>query len=79
MPEETEDGVKVTLADGKVFEGDYLLVAVGRGPNTSGMGYEEQGIEIKEATVSNSGEVAQAADSLGDVDAYYVPTDNTVV
>ena len=40
---------------------------------------EEQGIEIKEATVSNSGEVSQAADSLGDVDAYYVPTDNTVV
>src|SRR5699024_9499494 len=26
--------------------GDYLLVAVGRGPNTSGLGYEEQGIEM---------------------------------
>src|SRR5690606_41698077 len=42
----TETGVKVTLADGKVFEGDYLLVAVGRGPNTSGLGYEEQGVEM---------------------------------
>src|SRR5699024_1497422 len=44
--EQTDTGVKVTLADGKVFEGDYLLVAVGRGPATSGMGYEDQGIEM---------------------------------
>lgn len=44
--EQTESGVKVTLADGKEFEGDYLLVAVGRGPNTKDMGYEEQGIEM---------------------------------
>ncbi|MCS6710712.1 dihydrolipoyl dehydrogenase [Brachybacterium sp. EF45031] len=44
--EQTDSGVKVTLADGKEFEGDYLLVAVGRGPNTQGLGYEEQGIEM---------------------------------
>ena len=44
--EQTADGVKVTLADGTVYEGDYLLVAVGRGPNTKGLGYEEQGIEM---------------------------------
>ncbi|MCT1557110.1 dihydrolipoyl dehydrogenase [Helcobacillus massiliensis] len=44
--EQTEDGVKVTLADGTEFEGDYLLVAVGRGPKTKDMGYEEQGIEM---------------------------------
>jgi len=37
------------------------------------------GITIKEATVSNSSEVQQATQSLGDVDAIYVPTDNTVV
>lgn len=37
------------------------------------------GLEVKEATVTNSGEVQQAAQSLGDVDAFYVPTDNTVV
>src|SRR5690606_14052393 len=37
------------------------------------------GITIEEATVSNSAEVQQAAQSLGDVDAIYVPTDNTVV
>ncbi|MBP2436752.1 ABC transporter substrate-binding protein [Microbacterium amylolyticum] len=39
----------------------------------------ELGLTIKEATVSNSAEVQQATQSLGDVDAIYVPTDNTVV
>ncbi|SEE62276.1 ABC transporter substrate-binding protein [Ruania alba] len=39
---------------------------------------ETLGLEVQTATVTNSGEVQQAADSL-DVDAYYVPTDNTVV
>lgn len=39
----------------------------------------ELGVEIVEATVTNSSEVQQATDSLGDVDAIYVPTDNTVV
>lgn len=39
----------------------------------------ELGIEIVEATVVNSSEVQQSTDSLGDVDAIYVPTDNTVV
>ncbi|QCU78434.1 ABC transporter substrate-binding protein [Citricoccus sp. SGAir0253] len=38
----------------------------------------ELGLEIVEATVSNSSEVQQAANSL-DVDAFYVPTDNAVV
>jgi len=36
------------------------------------------GLEVKEATVSVSGEVQQAAQSL-DVDAFYIPTDNNVV
>ena len=37
-------GVKVTLEDGKEFEADLLLVAVGRGPSSRGMGYEEVGV-----------------------------------
>lgn len=36
------------------------------------------GVTIKEATVTNSGEVATAAQSLGQVDAIYIPTDNRV-
>ncbi|HJE52167.1 MAG TPA: ABC transporter substrate-binding protein [Tessaracoccus flavescens] len=38
----------------------------------------ELGIEVEAATVTNSSEVQQAAESL-DVDAYLIPTDNTVV
>ena len=39
-------GVTVTLEDGKVFEAELLLVAVGRGPASSGLGYQEQGITM---------------------------------
>ncbi|CCQ46615.1 dihydrolipoyl dehydrogenase [Pseudarthrobacter siccitolerans] len=44
--EQNNDGVKVTLVDGKTFEADLLLVAVGRGPVTANLGYEEAGITI---------------------------------
>jgi len=40
---------------------------------------EELGLELKEVTVSAAAEVSQAAESIKDVDAIYVPTDNTVV
>jgi len=43
---ETAEGVTVTLADGSTVEGDVLLVAVGRGPVTEGLGYEEQGVTM---------------------------------
>ncbi len=39
---------------------------------------KELGLTIKEATVTNSSEVAQATVSLGNVDAIYIPTDNRV-
>ncbi|GAB3248390.1 dihydrolipoyl dehydrogenase [Kineococcus gypseus] len=41
-----DSGVTVTLEDGKTLEADLLLVAVGRGPNTAGLGYEEQGVAM---------------------------------
>ncbi|AMM32520.1 dihydrolipoamide dehydrogenase [Sinomonas atrocyanea] len=44
--EQDENGVKVTLVDGKTFEADLLLVAVGRGPVTANLGFEEAGITI---------------------------------
>ena len=44
--EQDDSGVTVTLEDGTVFRADLLLVAVGRGPNTESMGYEEQGIAM---------------------------------
>jgi dihydrolipoamide dehydrogenase len=41
-----DHGVVVTLEDGQTFDGELLLVAVGRGPRTAGLGYEEVGVTI---------------------------------
>lgn len=49
--EQTAAGVKVSLEDGKSFEADVLLVAVGRGASTSGLGYEEAGITLDRGTI----------------------------
>ena len=42
----TSDGVTVTLEDGKTFSAEVLLVAVGRGPVSANLGYEEQGLTM---------------------------------
>jgi dihydrolipoamide dehydrogenase len=42
----TADGVTVTLEDGKTFTAEVLLVAVGRGPVSANLGYEEHGITM---------------------------------
>ena len=42
----SDAGVTVTLAGGKTLEAELLLVAVGRGPVSSGLGYEENGVAI---------------------------------
>ena len=44
--EQNDDGVVVTTEDGKTFEAELLLVAVGRGAATEGMGFEEQGVPM---------------------------------
>jgi dihydrolipoamide dehydrogenase len=44
-------GVHVSLEDGKQFDAELLLVAVGRGPNASGMGFEEQGVAMERGWV----------------------------
>jgi len=41
-----DNGVVVTLENGATIEADLLLVAVGRGPVTAGMGFEEVGVTI---------------------------------
>jgi dihydrolipoamide dehydrogenase len=43
---QTDDSVTVSLESGEQFEADLLLVAVGRGPNTAAMGYEEAGVNM---------------------------------
>jgi dihydrolipoamide dehydrogenase len=42
----TDTGVAVTVEGGDVIEAELLLVAVGRGPSTSGLGYEEAGVAM---------------------------------
>ena len=44
--EQHANGVIVSLEDGTRLEADLMLVAVGRGPNTAGLGYEEQGVAM---------------------------------
>ncbi len=44
--EQHDSGVIVTLESGEKLEAELMLVAVGRGPNTAGLGYEEQGIAM---------------------------------
>jgi dihydrolipoamide dehydrogenase len=43
---QNENGVVVTLEDGKTIEAEILLVAVGRGPATAGLGFEEVGVTV---------------------------------
>jgi dihydrolipoamide dehydrogenase len=43
---QNDTGVVVSLEDGTTIEADILLVAVGRGPATTGLGFEEAGITM---------------------------------
>jgi len=42
----TDSGVTVTLEDGTTYDAELLLVAVGRGPVSQGLGYEEAGVTV---------------------------------
>ena len=44
--ESTENGVQVSLEPGKTIEAELLLVAVGRGPVSEGLGYDENGVRM---------------------------------
>jgi len=43
---QNDQGVVVTLENGATIEADLLLVAVGRGPSTANLGFEEVGVTI---------------------------------
>ena len=47
----TATGVQVTLEGGKTLEAEVLLVAIGRGPVSDGLGYEQVGIEMERGFV----------------------------
>jgi dihydrolipoamide dehydrogenase len=41
-----DSGVHVSLESGDTLDADLLLVAVGRGPSSAGMGYDEVGVNV---------------------------------
>lgn len=45
----TDDGVAVTLTDGREIHGSHCLIAVGAIPNTKGIGLEEGGVALTES------------------------------
>ncbi|HET6636497.1 MAG TPA: dihydrolipoyl dehydrogenase [Streptomyces sp.] len=49
--EYTDNGVKVSLANGKTYEAEVLLVAIGRGPVSQNLGYEEAGVAMERGFV----------------------------
>ena len=44
--EHTDQGVRVSLENGETIEAELLLVAVGRGPVSADLGYEEVGVAV---------------------------------
>ena len=52
---ETESGMTVTLEGGVTLDADLLLVAVGRGPVSAGLGYEEAGVATDRGFVTVDG------------------------
>jgi dihydrolipoamide dehydrogenase len=49
--EETDAGVRVTLDSGETIETDVVMSAVGRMPNSQGLGYPDAGVELDRAAV----------------------------
>ncbi|MDT3446125.1 dihydrolipoyl dehydrogenase [Pseudofrankia sp. BMG5.37] len=47
----TDHGVTVSLEDGSTLDAELLLVAVGRGPVSEGLGYDEVGVAIERGFV----------------------------
>jgi dihydrolipoamide dehydrogenase len=47
----TDSGVRLELSDGQVLEAEVLLVAVGRGPQTADLGYQQSGIDLDDGFV----------------------------
>jgi dihydrolipoamide dehydrogenase len=48
----TDSGVRVELANGQLLEAEIMLVAVGRGPQTADLGYQEAGVDLEDGFVT---------------------------
>ena len=66
----TGSGVSVTVESGEAFDADLLLVAVGRGPSTEGLGYDEQGVQMDRGFVLTDERLRTSVDgvyAVGDI------------
>ena len=66
----TGSGVSVTVESGEVHDADLLLVAVGRGPSTDGLGYDEQGVRLERGFVLTDERLRTSVDgvyAVGDI------------
>jgi len=59
--EKTSEGVKAKLSDGTEVEADFVLLAVGRKPNTQGIGLEEVGVEVDDRGFVRVNEFSQTS------------------
>lgn len=67
---QNDQGVVVTLENGETIEAELLLVAVGRGPLTAGLGYEEQGVTMDRGFVITNERLATSVPgvyAVGDI------------
>jgi dihydrolipoyl dehydrogenase len=67
---QSSDAVTVTLENGSTFDADYLLVAVGRGPATAGVGFEENGVTLDRGFVTTDERLRTSAEhvwAVGDI------------
>jgi len=59
-----DDSVTVVLDNGEKVQADVCLVAVGRGPTTSGLGYDEQGVTLDRGWVTTDERLRTSVSSI---------------
>jgi len=59
-----DDGVTVTLESGEKVQAEVCLVAVGRGPTSSGLGYEDQGVTVDRGWVTTDERLRTSVPSI---------------
>ncbi|QUH01194.1 dihydrolipoyl dehydrogenase [Saccharopolyspora erythraea] len=68
--QQSAEGVSVSLENGDQYDADLLLVAVGRGPNTAALGFEEAGVTMERGFVRTDERLRTSVDgvyAVGDI------------
>lgn len=61
---ESKASISVKMGNGKIVDADLMLVAVGRGPSSSGFGYEEVGIKIINGFIDTNNRLLTSVDNI---------------